>query len=89
LPEAVFEVDAGLFDDGLSGGGASEESGQGQGMGEFAVGGDQVRVRGQGGPVDLGLGRDELGAVEGGEAGDDRGDEGVEIGVGQCAGDPA
>src|SRR5690348_6997167 len=56
LPEAVLEVDAGLLDDGLRAGGAGEEPGQGEGAGELAVRGDQVRVRGQGCPVDLGLG---------------------------------
>src|SRR5690242_19030616 len=53
LPEAVLEVDAGLLDDGLRAGGAGEEPGQGEGAGELAVRGDQVRVRGQGCPVDL------------------------------------
>ncbi|WP_371582330.1 hypothetical protein [Streptomyces sp. NBC_01314] len=59
VPEAVLEVDAGLLDDGLRAGGAGEESGEGEGVGELAVGGDRVRVRGQGGPVDLGFGRGE------------------------------
>lgn len=45
LPEAVLEVDAGLFDDGLRAGGAGEESGEGEGVGELAVCGGQVGVR--------------------------------------------
>ncbi|MFE9438349.1 hypothetical protein ACFYO2_04945 [Streptomyces sp. NPDC006602] len=59
LPEAVLEVDAGLLDDGLRACGAGEEPGEGEGVGELAVGGDQIRVRGQGCPVDLGFGRGE------------------------------
>jgi len=56
VPQAVLEVDADLLDDGLGAGGAGEESGEGEGVGELAVCGDQVRVRRQGGPVDLGFG---------------------------------
>ena len=46
-PEAVLEVDAGLLDDGLRAGGAGEEPGEGEGVGELAVGGDEVGVRRQ------------------------------------------
>ncbi len=50
VPEPVLEVDAGLFDDGLRAGGLGEETGEGEGVGELAVRGDQVRVRGAGRP---------------------------------------
>ncbi|MFD8926496.1 hypothetical protein [Streptomyces mirabilis] len=59
VPETVFEVDAGLFGEGLRACGPGEETGEGEGVGELAVRGDQVRVRGQGCPVDLGFGRGE------------------------------
>ncbi|MFF4394934.1 hypothetical protein [Streptomyces sp. NPDC001480] len=59
VPETVLEVDAGLFDDGLRACGPGEETGEGEGVAELTVRGDQVRVRGQGCPVDLGFGRGE------------------------------
>lgn len=59
VPETVFEVDGGLFGDGLRADGPGEETGEGEGAGELAVRGDQVRVRGQGCPVDLSFGRGE------------------------------
>src|SRR5580704_18993931 len=85
LPEPALDVDAGLLDDCLCAGRAGEEPGKGQGVGELAVGGGEVGVRWEGGAVDRLLGGGERAAVEGCEPGDDGGDEGIELGVGQGA----
>ena len=56
---------------------------------KLAVGGDEVGIRRQDRPVDYRLGGGERGAVERCEPGDDGVDEGIQLGVGQGAGDPA
>lgn len=56
---------------------------------KLAVGGDEVGIRRQDRPVDHRLGGGERGAVERCEPGDDGVDEGIQLGVGQGAGDPA
>ena len=87
--EAVLDVDSCFGEQRLESCGAREESGKGEGVRELAVGGDEVGIRRQDRPVDHRLGGGERGAVERCEPGDDGVDEGIQLGVGQGAGDPA
>jgi hypothetical protein len=87
--EAVLDVDSCFGEQRLESCGAREESGKGEGVRELAVGGDEVGIRRQHRPVDHRLGGGERGAVERCEPGDDGVDEGIQLGVGQGAGDPA
>ena len=62
---------------------------EGEECAKLAVGGDEVGIRRHDRPVDHRLGGGERGAVERCEPGDDGVDEGIQLGVGQGAGDPA
>ena len=59
LAESVLEVEAGLSDEGVDAGRADLKAGQGQGVGELLVGGDEVAVGRENGAVDHRLGRRE------------------------------